>query len=155
MECSGPGPEKQPIGFWTVRAGEVITQRARSALEAVGVPQPQWWVLHQLTLAPDGVDEAAMLERIGPNESHEVVRCAVEAAVEQGRAERAGGLLRLTLVGREAFERAAAVQAELGEERMRGITQQELVTTNTVLQRLCRQVGAGRVALARALVPMR
>lgn len=135
-------PEKQPIGFWTVRAGEVIRARTRSALEAVGVPQSQWWVLHQLTLHPDGMDRSAMVEQIGPNESDEVVTHAIEQAVEQGRVAREGEWLRLTRAGRAAFDRAAAVQQDLGDERMRGITTEEFVTTITVLQRICRNVGA-------------
>lgn len=135
-------PEKQPIGFWTLRAGEALAQRIRSSLEAVGVPQPQWWVLHQLTEHPHGMDQTAMVDRIGPNQSGEVVRDAIEDALEHGRVTREGEILHLTPAGREAFDRAAVVQQQLADERMQGISQEEYVTTITVLQRMCRNVGA-------------
>lgn len=135
-------PENQPIGFWTVRAGEAIRNRTRSALEAVDVPQPQWWVLHQLTLHPDGMDRTAMVKRIGPNDSDAVVSEAIDAALAQGRASDDGERLHLTPTGRAAFDRAAAVQDELQQERMQGITHEEFVTTIRVLQRTCENVGA-------------
>ncbi len=47
-------PANQPIGFWTARAGEAIRTRTRGALEAIGVTQPGWWVLHQLSLRLKG-----------------------------------------------------------------------------------------------------
>ncbi|MDI9928888.1 hypothetical protein QM588_00600 [Rhodococcus sp. IEGM 1354] len=30
-------PENQPIGFWTVRAGEAVRTRTRGALRGVGI----------------------------------------------------------------------------------------------------------------------
>ena len=41
----------------------------------------------------------------------------------------------------EQFDRAARVQQMLQEERMQGITEEEFVTTITVLQRTIKNVG--------------
>ncbi|MCY4669545.1 MAG: hypothetical protein OXC29_16365, partial [Rhodococcus sp.] len=73
-------PANQPIGFWTARAGEAIRTRTRGALEAIGVTQPGWWVLHQLSLHPEGVERAVLLRTIGPNESTDVLEARISRA---------------------------------------------------------------------------
>ena len=134
-------PANQPIGFWTARAGEAIRARTRGALEAIGVTQPQWWVLHQLSLHPEGMERAALLRTIGPNESTDVVDAAVDSALDLGWAREDGAVLLPTDAGSQQFERAARVQQMLQEERMQGISEEEFVTTITVLQRTIKNVG--------------
>ncbi|MDI9903177.1 hypothetical protein QM716_25300 [Rhodococcus sp. IEGM 1409] len=134
-------PANQPIGFWTARAGEAIRARTRGALEALGVTQPQWWFLHQLSLHPEGIERAVLLRTIGPNESTDVIDDAVDSALELGWASEDGAVLLPTDAGSEQFDRAARVQQMLQEERMQGISEADFVTTITVLQRTIQNVG--------------
>lgn len=134
-------PADQPIGFWTFRAGEAIRARIRSALEEIEVAQPEWWVLHQLSRYPDGVDRAVVVETIGSNDTPAAIESAIDGAVEKGWIRVDGAALHLSEAGTERFERAAAVQGVLHEERMRGITTEEYATTISVLQRTITNVG--------------
>lgn len=134
-------PANQPIGFWTARAGEAIRARTRGALEAIGVTQPGWWVLHQLSLHPEGVERAVLLRTIGPNESTDVIDAAVDSALDLGWAREDESVLLPTDAGSQQFDRAARVQQMLQEERMQGISEEEFVTTITVLQRTVKNVG--------------
>lgn len=134
-------PARQPIGFWTVRAGAAIGARTRAALEAIGVTQAEWWVLHQLSLHPEGLSRAAIIRTIGPNGSVAAIDAALASAIRKGWVREAGASLESTEVGTERFERAAHVQKALHDERMQGISEEEYVTTITVLQRTIANVG--------------
>jgi hypothetical protein len=134
-------PSRQPIGFWTVRAGEAIRARTRGALEEIGVTQPEWWVLHQLSRHPEGIDRVDVVETIGPNDTPAVIESAIDAAIAKGWIHAEGAQLRLSDAGTERFERAAAVQEALQAERMEGITAEEFATTISVLQRTIVNVG--------------
>lgn len=134
-------PLRQPLGFWTVRAGEAIGVRTRAALAELGVTQPEWWVLHQLSLHPDGMDRGSMVDTIGPNETPATIEAAIDSAQAQGWLVRRSNLLRATPAGSEAFARCAAAQADLQAERMRGISDEDFTTTIQVLQRTIENVG--------------
>lgn len=134
-------PSRQPIGFWTARAAEAVRARTRGALGEIGVSQPEWWVLHQLSLHPEGVERAAVVETIGPNDTPAVIESAIDSAIEKGWIEASGTRLLPSEVGTALFERAAALQRALQVERMVGITEEDFVTTITVLQRTIVNVG--------------
>lgn len=134
-------PSRQPIGFWTIRAGEAVRARTRSALGEIGVTQPEWWVLHQLSLHPDGVGRAEVVETIGPNDTPTTIEAAVDSGIEKGWIRAEGTLLRASEAGVEVFEWAAAIQQSLQEERMRGISAEDFATTITVLQKTITNVG--------------
>lgn len=134
-------PEHQPIGFWTARAAEAISERIRSRLAEVGVAQAEWWVLHQLSLHADGLDERRMLETIGPNDTEQVARDALEACLAKGWARRQGSTIHPTDAGSAHFREAARVQRELGQERGVGISREDYITTITTLQQVIRNVG--------------
>jgi len=134
-------PSRQPIGFWTARAAEAVRARTRGALKEIGVSQPEWWVLHQLSLHPEGVERAAVVETIGPNETPAVIDSAIDSAIEKGWIEAAGARLLPSEVGAALFERAAALQQALQAERMAGITAEDFATTITVLQKTIVNVG--------------
>jgi hypothetical protein len=134
-------PGRQPLGFWTARAGEAIRARTRGALAEIGVSQPQWWVLHQLSLAPDGARRGQVVETVGPNESDAAIEQAIDAAVAAGWVAVEGDTLRLTAEGAARFHRAAQIQEDLQRERMQGITEVEFTTAITVLQRTITNVG--------------
>ncbi|NYE93887.1 hypothetical protein FHU41_000108 [Psychromicrobium silvestre] len=132
---------RQPLGFWTARAGEAIRNRTRGALAGLGVSQPEWWVLHQLSQHPEGIERAAMVEVVGPNESLEAIEIAIASSASKGWLVESGELLVPTEAGFEIFARAAGLQAELQAERMHGISEEDFVTTITVLQRTIKNVG--------------
>jgi hypothetical protein len=134
-------PDRQPIGFWTIRAGEAVRARTRGALAEIGLTQPEWWVLHQLSLHPHGVGRAEVVETVGPNESAAVIESAIESATGKRWIRSGGDTLLLSDSGRAQFERAAGVQRSLHAERMRGISAEEFATTITVLQRTITNVG--------------
>lgn len=134
-------PELQPIGFWTARAGEAIRARTRGALREIGVSQPEWWLLHQLSLHPGGADRADTVERIGHNETPEAIVEAIDSAASKGWIHESDSRLHYTDAGAELFRRAADVQRDLQTERMQGITEADYVTTIRVLQRTIENVG--------------
>lgn len=136
----GP-PSRQPIGFWTARAAEAVRARTRGALREIGVSQPEWWVLHQLSLHPEGVERTAVVDTIGPNETPAVIEAAIDAAIGKGWIEAGGTRLLPSEVGTALFERAAALQRTLQAERMVGITDEDFATTITVLQKTIVNVG--------------
>lgn len=134
-------PSRQPIGFWTARAGEAIRARTRGALAGIGVTQPEWWVLHQLSLHPGGVERATVVETIGPNDTPAVIESAIDGAIEKDWIRADGAHLRATEAGTERFGRAAQLQQELQAERMVGISEEDFATTITVLQKTITNVG--------------
>ncbi|GAP51747.1 MarR family transcriptional regulator [Streptomyces azureus] len=44
----------QPIGYWTWAANKTLTAYVRGRLAAIGITQPQWWVLHQVLHSETG-----------------------------------------------------------------------------------------------------
>ncbi|MGA9871892.1 MAG: MarR family winged helix-turn-helix transcriptional regulator [Rhodococcus sp. (in: high G+C Gram-positive bacteria)] len=134
-------PARQPIGFWTARAGEAIQARIRGALHDIGVTQPEWWLLHQLSLSSGGVNRAETVEKIGHNDTPQVIEEAIVSAINNGWIEQSGSKLRYTDAGADLFRRANDVQQMLQDERMRGISEADFVTTIEVLQRTIQNVG--------------
>jgi DNA-binding MarR family transcriptional regulator len=134
-------PERQPIGFWTVRAGEAIRARIRGALHDIGLTQPEWWLLHQISLHPAGADRAETIEKIGHNDTPEAIVEAIESARAKGLVVESNSRVTFTPEGEALFRRAADVQQMLQDERMQGIGQEEFVTTIRVLQRTIQNVG--------------
>ncbi|HWN31548.1 MAG TPA: hypothetical protein VNP03_02345 [Pseudonocardia sp.] len=103
--------------------------------------QPEWWVLHQLSVHPEGVGRATMIETIGPNDTPAAIDSAIDSAIGKGWIHAAGAHLRPSQAGTEQFERAAAIQRALQEERMEGITAEDFATAISVLQKTIANVG--------------
>ncbi|WP_241472391.1 MarR family winged helix-turn-helix transcriptional regulator [Mycolicibacterium neoaurum] len=131
----------QPIGFWSVRAGEAIQARTRGRLSELGVSQPEWWVLHQLSMHSRGMSEAELVSVVGPNESDDSIVRAIASGVDKGWLGRVGDHVRLTELGGQTFDAAAEVQRELNDERRRGVSDDDYATTIEVLQRTITNVG--------------
>ena len=134
-------PENQPIGFWTARAGEAIRARTRGALAEIGMSQPEWWLLHQLSLYPGGVSRSNVIETIGPNDTVEAIEIAIESSEEKGWLADDHTALRWTDVGAAQFDQGQDVQDTLQAERIQGISTDDHVTTIEVLQRTIVNVG--------------
>ncbi|WP_019512227.1 MULTISPECIES: MarR family winged helix-turn-helix transcriptional regulator [Mycobacteriaceae] len=110
-------------------------------LSELGVSQPEWWVLHQLSTHSRGMSEAELVSVVGPNESDESIVRAIATGVDKGWLSRAGDLICLTEPGLKQFDAAAAVQKELNDERRQGISDEDYATTIEVLQRTISNVG--------------
>lgn len=135
-------PARQPLGFWTARAGEAIRARTRGRLADLGLSQPHWWVLHQLSLLPDGVSADDVVATVGPNDSDAVIREAIESGIDnEWIVSTDDGVLSLTPSGSAVFAAAAKAQSELNDERRQGISDADYVTTIQVLQRTIANVG--------------
>ncbi|MGV8875170.1 MAG: hypothetical protein ACOH2Q_21750 [Rhodococcus sp. (in: high G+C Gram-positive bacteria)] len=134
-------PELQPIGFWTARAGEAIRARTRGALHEIGLTQPEWWLLHQISLHPAGAEREETIEKIGHNDTPEAIVDAIDSARGQGWIVESESRVTFTPKGAEQFRQAVDVQQMLQDERMRGIGQDDYVTTIEVLQRTIDNVG--------------
>lgn len=133
---------RQPIGFWTARVGSAIRTRTRSRLAEVGVSQPEWWLLHQLSLHDGGIGVDEVITIIGPNDTDQAIRHAIVDARSKGWIHDDDGRLALTESGAERFRHAAEVQRELEIERRQGISDADYETTIRVLQRTARNVGS-------------
>ncbi|MBC7762804.1 MAG: NAD(P)H-dependent oxidoreductase [Candidatus Saccharibacteria bacterium] len=134
-------PLNQPIGFWTAHAGEAIRTRTRGVLAEIGMSQPEWWLLHQLSLRPSGASPSAVIETIGPNDTDEAIEGAIGTAEEKRWLVNDGAVLRWTDAGAAQFKRGQDAQGELQAERMQGISKDDYVTTIEVLQRTIENVG--------------
>lgn len=134
-------PERQPIGFWTARAGEAIRARTRGALHDIGVTQPEWWLLHQISLHPAGADRDETIEKIGHNDTPDAIVEAIDSARSKGWIVESNSSLKFTPDGRDTFRSAADLQNMLQDERMNGISEADFVTTIEVLQRTIQNVG--------------
>lgn len=134
-------PLRQPIGFWTTRAGEAIRRRTRSRLQEIGVSQPEWWLLQQLSLHPAGVDDHTMIATIGPNDTDQAIVDAIAAAIEKEWIRRDGDRLLLTPTGDDIVSAAGTIQQELADERRQGISDADYETAIRVMQRTIANVG--------------
>ena len=134
-------PERQPIGFWTARAGEAVRERTQGALREIGVTQPEWLLLHQLSLHPEGVDRDETIEKIGHNDTPEAIVEAIASAAAKGWLIESGPRLQSTDAGTVKFQHANEVQRQLQDERMQGISEAEFVTAIRVMQRTIENVG--------------
>lgn len=134
-------PKNQPIGFWTVRAGEAVRERTQGALGEIGVAQAEWWLLHQLSLRPDGIDRDETIEKIGHNDTPEAIVDAIVSAEEKGWLIESGSQLTSTDAGVDKFREMSELQRQLQDERMQGISEDDFITTIRVLQRTIENVG--------------
>ena len=132
----------QPLGFWALRAGEAIRERTRGRLAELDMTQPEWWVLHQLSMHPTGMAESEIVSVVGPNESDDSIVQAIATGTDKGWIDRSGNGVRLTDAGTEKFHAADEVQSQLNDERRQGVSDSDYATTIEVLQRTTANVGS-------------
>lgn len=135
---------QQPIGYWSWAAFRAVVTRTRAALAGIGTTQPQWWVLAQVARARTVKtrDEVSRLLGDYLDTGPETMESEIDATVAQGWiAEDSEGRLTLTAEGRAFYDRAAALQDELWEERHAGISDEEYLITLKVLQRFIHNTG--------------
>ncbi|WKD31635.1 MarR family winged helix-turn-helix transcriptional regulator [Streptomyces xanthophaeus] len=147
MEYSHDDAEliRQPIGYWSWAAYDAIVSRTRGALAELGTTQPQWWILARVALAGDEVrtrDGLTETLRGYLAVGEEALSEEMDTVIVQGWiTQDAAGRLEMTPEGQEFFDKAAALQKDLWDERHAGISDEEYLITLKVLQRFIHNVG--------------
>ncbi|WP_030725117.1 hypothetical protein [Streptomyces sp. NRRL S-237] len=146
MEYSHDDAElvRQPIGYWSRAASDAVVTRIREVLAGIGTTQPQAWILDRIAdaeLPPtrDGViGVLSGYAAAGIDDLEE----EIDATIARGWvAQDPDGHLELTAGGKDFYARMALTQAELWQERHRGISDEEYVITLKVLQRFIHNTG--------------
>lgn len=138
----------EPIGYWVGAAHRVIIDYIRDQMSALGLTQPQFWLLRNLSandLSPDGhgMTLAELTSRmrayLGDDDDLE---SAAKDLLERGLlAQAAHQRLWITEAGRQGHarikEQAPSVRARIHD----GIDDADYVTTLKVLRRMIDNVG--------------
>ncbi|WP_030550376.1 MarR family winged helix-turn-helix transcriptional regulator [Streptomyces exfoliatus] len=133
----------QPIGYWTWAANKTLSAYVRGRLAAIGITQPQWWVLHQVLHSEDGAarDEVTTAQQgnldVGAGLAPDIDLLLERTLLTQ----KADGRLRITDEGRALHQRAALTQRASRERVHAGIPDEEYLITLKVLQRMIRNAG--------------
>ncbi|MGW6458120.1 MarR family winged helix-turn-helix transcriptional regulator [Streptomyces sp. NPDC055078] len=145
MEYSHEDPELvgQPIGYWTWAANKTLLAYARGRLAAIGITQPQWWVLHQALHSENGVTRD---EAFSANQANLDVGAGlapdIDLLVERALLVADGdGRLRITDEGKALHQRAAETQRANRSKVHAGIPDEEYLITLKVLQRMISNAG--------------
>ncbi|MFG2977144.1 MarR family winged helix-turn-helix transcriptional regulator [Streptomyces sp. NPDC048331] len=135
---------RQPIGYWSWAASDAVVTRIRAVLAGIGTTQPQAWILSRIAGAEppptrDGVTGVLSgYAAAGIDDLDE----EIDATVARGWVTQdADGHLELTPQGEDFHARVTRTQAELWQERHRGISDEEYVLTLKVLQRFIHNTG--------------
>ncbi|MEU4242672.1 MarR family transcriptional regulator [Actinoplanes sp. NPDC026619] len=137
----------QPAAYWTGVAYESLIAFTRARQAELGLTQPQFWLLRNLSpndLNPDGSAmtipelKAAMSSYLRPEDD---LGAEAEALLEQGRLTLDDGRLTITEAGEQARlslkQHAPTIRAQIHE----GIPDADYVTTLKVLHRMIRNTG--------------
>ncbi|MFC5144823.1 MarR family winged helix-turn-helix transcriptional regulator [Streptomyces aureoversilis] len=150
MEYSHEDEElaNQPVGYWTWAANKTLTAYVRGRLAAIGITQPQWWVLHQVLHSENGVTRAEVIRAQQANlDVGAGLAPDIDLLVERMLLVLdADGRLRITDEGRAMHQRAAQTQRASRRHVHAGIPDEEYLITLKVLQRMIRNAG-GDVSL--------
>ncbi|WP_137993439.1 MarR family winged helix-turn-helix transcriptional regulator [Streptomyces vilmorinianum] len=133
----------QPIGYWTWAANKTLTAYVRGRLAAIGITQPQWWVLHQVLHSETGAtrDEVITAQQANLDVGAGLAP-DIDLLVERKLlVADAAGRLRITEEGRALHQRAAETQRANRERVHAGIPDEEYLITLKVLQRMMGNAG--------------
>jgi hypothetical protein len=140
MKFSHPDDEllRQPIGYWSWAASTSVVGHIRKALATVGLTQPQWWVLNQLG-DPAGVHTRDGLTQLlqGYLGVGDQLRVDIDdliardlIVVDQEDA------VKMTTNGANLLTDAKEVQRVAQAQIHDGVSDEQLLTTMKVLQRM-------------------
>ncbi|MFJ2745653.1 MarR family winged helix-turn-helix transcriptional regulator [Streptomyces sp. NPDC087440] len=133
----------QPIGYWTWAANKTLTAYVRGRLAAIGITQPQWWVLHQVLHSATGAtrDEVITAQQANLDVGAGLAP-DIDLLVERKLlVEDETGRLRITDEGRALHQRAGETQRASRALVHRDVSDEEYLVTLKVLQRMLRNVG--------------
>ncbi|MFH8616613.1 MarR family winged helix-turn-helix transcriptional regulator [Streptomyces sp. NPDC017979] len=134
----------QPAGYWTWAANKTLLAYARGRLAAIGVTQPQWWVLNQVLHGEDGAARADVIAAQQANLDVGAGGLApdIDLLVERKLLlQDADARLRITDEGRALHRHAAETQRANRERVHAGISDEEYLITLKVLQRMIHNAG--------------
>ncbi|WP_309031130.1 MarR family winged helix-turn-helix transcriptional regulator [Streptomyces alfalfae] len=133
----------QPIGYWTWAANKTLMAYARGRLAAIGITQPQWWVLHQALHSENGVTREEVISAHRANlDVGAGLAPDLDLLVERKLlVSEADGRLRITDEGRALHQRAAETQQASRRQVHTDISDEEYLITLKVLQRMMRNAG--------------
>ncbi|KFG77451.1 transcriptional regulator [Streptomyces mutabilis] len=133
----------QPIGYWTWAANKTLTAFVRGRLAAIGITQPQWWVLHQALHSENGVTRKEVISTHQANlDVGAGMAPDLDLLVERMLlVSDADGRLHITDEGRALHQRAAETQQASRRHVHAGVPDEEYLITLKVLQRMIRNAG--------------
>ena len=140
MRFSHPDDEllTQPIGYWSWAANQSVVGHIRTALATIELSQPQWWVLNQLG-DPEGVHTRGGLTqllqgylRVGDDLQRDVDELVARNLISVD----AEDAVTLTATGERVLVDATEVQRVAQARIHEGVSDDELLTTFKVLQRM-------------------
>ncbi|MFF0738844.1 MarR family winged helix-turn-helix transcriptional regulator [Streptomyces sp. NPDC004111] len=133
----------QPIGYWTWAANKTLTAYVRGRLAAIGITQPQWWVLHQVLHSETGAtrDEVITAQQanldVGAGLAPDIDLLVERRLLVADEANR----LRITDEGRALHQHAAQTQRASRAQVHRDVPDEEYLITLKVLQRMMHNAG--------------
>jgi hypothetical protein len=138
--------EHRPIGFWLKLVDRLIDEQFAATLEEHGVTRRQWQLLNVLAQGPATVAQldAAVAPFLAPATEGATAESSVEhlgELIESGWVDATPTSYELTPRGEAALERLGLVVAEQRTLSTRGVTEEEYLTTVSVLERVARNLG--------------
>lgn len=127
-----------PIGYWVKQADAVLTERIDRAQQANGLTRTDWQVLnllHELGAATRDEIERPLAPFADPGSVRRVVAGLGARGLVDGDGS-SGTPFLLTTAGREQHAAALAVQKEIRERAVQGISEADYLTTVRVLQQI-------------------
>ena len=137
----------KPIGYWLKHADEVITEHVDRVLSDNGFTRSRWQVLNIIyqagTTTRSGVFDTMQTFMDAPQ-----LDGIIEGFLEEGwlvkHGEGNGARLTLTAAGKAKRESIFELQREVRRRAMQGISEQEYATVIAVLERMVRNLEAGK-----------
>ena len=144
--------EQRPIGYWLTVVDRLLEEQFASTLEEHGVTRRQWQLLNVLAQGEATVEKldlaiAPFLAAGTPASGGEPAGAAESSMdhlaelIESDWVEASGTSLRLTERGSGAIERLSLVVASQRTAITSGVTEEEYLTTLSVLQRVASNMG--------------
>ena len=140
MKFSHPDEElvRQPIGYWSWAASTSVVGYIRKALATIGLTQPQWWVLNQLG-DPAGVHTRDGLTQLlqGYLDVGDQLQVDIDDLIARHLivVDQEDGV-KMTTNGENLLADAQEVQRVTQAQVHDGVSDEQLLTTMKVLQRM-------------------
>jgi DNA-binding MarR family transcriptional regulator len=127
---------QRPIGFWLKRADELLTKRIDDAQRASGLTRLDWQALNVVRErgSPNAEEVAAVLQPFADRQR--VYETLSQLASRRTIAQSADARWSLTGAGTSLYEGALAVQQQIRQRAMTGISDTEYAAAVSVLKRL-------------------
>ena len=137
----------KPIGYWLKHADEVITEHVDRVLSDNGFTRSRWQVLNIIyqagTTTRSGVFDT-MQTFIDIRQLDEIIDGFMEEGWLVKHGEGDGAQLTLTAAGKAKRESIFELQREVRRRAMQGISEREYATVIDVLERMVRNLEAGK-----------